>query len=1097
MQCNRRTVLSAVAGGTAVAAAGRTTARSGRPGPREDGPVDAAGSLESRLDGDPPVTLEGTVTTPPVSTGDRLLVGSDRGLYVFADGELASFVPTRSVRRVRPLGDGRAVVLVRDVTFPNVLAVDLAEGSIEWSTARSQSVYSQQFGEIDRQVGAFDARPIGDTTGDGTTDVAVAVGYGVVGLDGTSGEPLWEVDHDGYVWELAVLDGTVYASTQDGRLLAVDAASGERRWAVRLAEPFRSGRGTVVRSVWSVEPLPEAGDLVVTTEAGDLVRVSADDGSEVWRTTVLDLDADAFDRYFGQHDFRPTMPDGPDRSADEGFFGVEVSVVEDAPPQLLVRAREVGRRGRRENPGQLVLVDADGEVAWRNEGVDLGGAGNVRCPPGGDAVLVPSGPAGDTQEVVRFDRADGRQRDPLAVPAVPTSERRRRPEGEGYVGVHGGNPVVASTVGDLVALDDDDAVAWSFPAVREGAVERAEFLGDGTEDVLVHSRNTLPRSNTLGARTLVVRSGEDGSVAWSKALDAETFAETGGLRGLRPLPAGDAGVDLLAFEQRPRSDADDKIRDLERQLDQLLRRRARLENRRDDNQEEIADVEAQIESVRDEIEQLGGRRVAELVVLSGRDGSERRRIPLTIERDGSLDALVNPTSIDVLGGGLALVGGQQRIVLVALGRGEVTWSRRYQDEALWPPVDGRRVEYRTVETPGGIEDIVAVAGDDPAVGVIETEFTGEDILMEKAGEVDLDGDHLATGSLETLPDLDGDGYEEVACRLRGEDGTAHVVVSPGEQRVLHRAESAKKPPSVWTGPNPTGEGNGLLSCTIDGDRFAVSATDGAEEVWREQWDVAHRSSVPRQGYRPAAPVGSAAGDGDPVIAVAKTAAGPGAKVDLYAVESGERLDSIELAPFEERFDPDEDPVGPALLAERLPDLTGDGEPELGVVVDATGTGDHEFYVVDPVEREVLTSGPTPPSEFAALPDGVGMVGYDASFLSFGGTTGVTIEGRTTGSEVALSWRFDDDRERVTTVAADGRPVAVTTDRSAAVRLPPGSHTVALSATDPAGVTVHEQTTVTVGGGTVTDLLLYAAAGVSVAGLLGVSAVPAIRRRVQG
>ncbi len=128
-------------------------------------------------------------------------------------------------------------------------------------------------------------------------------------VDATSGELLWEYDprvieHAGdrlrVMWDtsrgIAFYEGKVYVATEDGRLIAVDAASGRELWSTMTVDPslpfFITGapkafRGLVVIGNGGTEMGPIRGYL----DAYD-----ADTGERVWRWhTVPGNPADGFE----------------------------------------------------------------------------------------------------------------------------------------------------------------------------------------------------------------------------------------------------------------------------------------------------------------------------------------------------------------------------------------------------------------------------------------------------------------------------------------------------------------------------------------------------------------------------------------------------------------------------------------------------------------------------------------------------------------------------------------------------------------------------------------------------------------------------------
>jgi outer membrane protein assembly factor BamB len=114
-------------------------------------------------------------------------------------------------------------------------------------------------------------------------------------LDEATGDLRWDIESDNWFWsEPVVNDGALYAASLDGKVYAVDAASGEARWP----QPYDTG--SQVRS-----GLVVSGDaLIVGSRDGVVHRVSLDGGTSTGQALRIgsrlesDLAAGADDRVY-------------------------------------------------------------------------------------------------------------------------------------------------------------------------------------------------------------------------------------------------------------------------------------------------------------------------------------------------------------------------------------------------------------------------------------------------------------------------------------------------------------------------------------------------------------------------------------------------------------------------------------------------------------------------------------------------------------------------------------------------------------------------------------------------------------------------------
>jgi hypothetical protein len=626
---------------------------------------------------------------------------------------------------------------------------------------------------------------------------------------------------------------------------------------------------------------------------------------------------------------------------------------------------------------------------------------------------------------------------------------------------------VASTEGDLRVVDESGTVEWEFPSIRDARVERADYTGDGATDALLTSRNAI--RDGVPSRSLALRSGTDGSIRWSRSLPVADFHEEGGHALIRSVEA-DGGRDVVAVRSPPHDPGTDP--------------------------QELPP--------------------SAIVVYSGETGERLARHELTNEdgqfseagperkfRPGSMDVIG-----DVTGNGNAnvLVGFWGRVAVIDVRSGEVVWERLYRephpesDAEQWRPVAGEDVRYRTV---GGGDDrrLVAISRNEGEIAVLKPATSGDGFDgFRTVAEATYDGELVARFDQRRLGDLTGDGYEELLIPIREEESATYKAFSPEAGEMIAAFGPVDRTAVVPTGADVTGDGRpATVVFERRGEDSRTTVYAGGDEVWSRGTETVHRLGELVPGApMPAAPAGDVDGDGSEEIAYVETSDRGGARVRLYDAPTGEVVETVNLTDWQA---PDSDLV-PGIEARRIPDRTGDGEPELGVVAIAGGgpRAGAEFFVVDPAEGEPLISGERRLVDFLDLERGVGLVGADGAVRTVDVTGGVTLvepePEPDSGSALRVEWRFETADDYHTTVTVNGRPVAATTDRSTRLRLPAGTHEIAVRSTGVDGVTVHDTASVTVEEETSADLLLYGATGLSVAILFAIGLVPALVGRIR-
>lgn len=207
------------------------------------------------------------------SGGNWLSLGNDPA----NTGRTAASGPTGDIGSVWAAETGGSVfggpAVVGDLVISGsddgvVYGLDADSGGDRWS-------FEESSGEIDTTPAVSgETAVIGDTNGL------------VYGLNITDGSERWRFETEGEVNAPAILDGTVYVSSRDGAIHAIDAAEGlsvdPDAWPVSIAG--------VVESAPAVATADQSGrseaTVFVGNEAGQVYAVSAETGETDWTTPV-------------------------------------------------------------------------------------------------------------------------------------------------------------------------------------------------------------------------------------------------------------------------------------------------------------------------------------------------------------------------------------------------------------------------------------------------------------------------------------------------------------------------------------------------------------------------------------------------------------------------------------------------------------------------------------------------------------------------------------------------------------------------------------------------------------------------------------------
>ena len=160
---------------------------------------------------------------------------------------------------LRPTGDGKRIYAAS--ADGDVHALDPETGKRIWRT------------ELKVELTA------GPGVGDGSVAVMAADGFLVV-LDADTGAERWRTDIDGESLALPLIEGNlIVIQTIDNRLRAVSALDGKPKWTIEQSTPALTLRG-------SASPLTVDGNIVAGFDNGRLVAIDAETGDVAWESML-------------------------------------------------------------------------------------------------------------------------------------------------------------------------------------------------------------------------------------------------------------------------------------------------------------------------------------------------------------------------------------------------------------------------------------------------------------------------------------------------------------------------------------------------------------------------------------------------------------------------------------------------------------------------------------------------------------------------------------------------------------------------------------------------------------------------------------------
>ncbi len=471
---------------------------------------------------------------------DLTFVGTTNGLYVVdAGGRLHHFLYSPvGIRKMALVGDitgdgiGEVAVAFVDTRAPALRCHDGATWEELWQYAPMARIWDREW--VDRQMAVTGLEVLAGEEGQ---KLAITSGRSVICIDARDGSEEWRFGAPAALGPMAVLSGldgeggAVFAGTNDGDLYWLDGRTGKTRWRTRLPRHDGMMYDDIQRLVSDVAVLDDASGKVLVASADGYAQLYDLPGKRrEWET-----------RAFGQD------PGGMylDYSSADLVISVAPDITGDGLPEALLSEATGGKLYyATPSAGRTSLCDSGGTIVWEKNPLQHFGKGiYTGCIDGKPFLLQSSG-----SEITLIDLKDGQSvlhRVPLAQLADPDQSL--------IVGSPGGQDYLAfSSTTDLVALSASGEVRWSYPRLGNVTSEEADFVGDGTGDVLFCAEqfggtayDSYYPLEGQGVRLLAMMDGATRSVAWSREVPYGELRDMGGLQGMRVAP------DLVGHDQVP------------------------------------------------------------------------------------------------------------------------------------------------------------------------------------------------------------------------------------------------------------------------------------------------------------------------------------------------------------------------------------------------------------------------------------------------------------------------------------------------------------------------------------------------------------------
>ncbi|MBN2330625.1 MAG: PQQ-binding-like beta-propeller repeat protein [Candidatus Aenigmarchaeota archaeon] len=1070
---------------------------------------------------------------------EHVLVGTSTGLFVLTgDGQLHRFIQTSSaVTNVAVIGDitgdgvKEVAISTSDFYFPNVYCYDIESKTSLWSFSPKTEVYDPYILWTMKQTRVFDMTAVGDINSNGYDDIVLSSGYFIYALDGKTGESVWVYEDTDNVWDLLAVDDQdgdglrdILAGDQNGYLYLINGLTGKEIWKKDLAHLYtvidpstNSPSGSVKRSVWDIVPLQVDGRLHAAVSAEDgfvhLIRVA--DGETAWKQEVIEYVDTLLYNYYGNS----PIPTG---IADYNFFNLRIAAIDDATGDGngdIIASAFPGYRTGKEYKGErgLYMLDSgSGEKKWVNENMvlsymDRPGIIELEKP----YVAVHIGISGGKGKVRLIDPATGSTHGTLTLNSSAASGRSNIYH---FASQSKDRFFMVSSFGDLSLIEYPSKVAWSYLRINSISITNDELTGDSASDMLVRSRSGDNENPfTMGqSRIVFVIDGSTREVAWSYTMPHDAFSETGGLYAVQVAPdiTRDGKSEVIAYVQYPGDwDKGDMYGEKTRVLifsgsdgrvimnksvtdsmyygiyDGLLRDKIMLNQTvREMLLKQMGLEESHIQKMDLDAREQFYRQYEEKV----QEILRREREVRIKKRIESLD-VIN----DYSGDGVPdfIIGCWNDVFIMDSISGKIIWNRtmntnNYENPFTheqpaelfqnWTGNDRSRFLSVGDANDDGMDDLIVVDYD--RISFLHSNMTraGLDYSMaaQYVAERGIDKEKVSV-----IDDLNGNGVKDIVFEAYVEDAPSMYTFADGRNGFIIM-EAERGGTSAALGIDDF-DGNGFKDTIIfqswsDSGEPKLEIVDGRtrDTVWSysgidETWML--RDIYGYTNIMPAAPAGDFDGDGITDIAVGRSQAwSPGAEVLIYSSRGNELLAKVTVEDIDETRG--DTRWIPAINAELIADMNGDGRRELGVIM-AVGEEYEKrikMFVVDIANLEVISDFTSIGSEIINLGGTtVGMVGSSGNIFFLDTSKDMSItspaSGSVTGSPISVEW--ETGAGAMSMLMVDDKRTLITDGDEAEFEILSGEHKITIYAFDRFGKGLYDSVTVTVEKGSASFALV--------------------------